>query len=291
MEPKELYGLPLERFTEERNALVKGLRKGGRREEATEVSNLRKPSVAAWAVNQLVRTQRRDVASLFEAGDALREAQSQLLSGRGEADALRDAVEAERVAVDQLTQRARGLLSSEGHELTVATLQRVSETLNAAALDEDLRAQVSDGCLVRELHHVGLGRLVPSRPGARGKSASKKRAALPDKKALSPSRPARPVRPKRRKRAMRRPRPAAEPSAPPESSRRPSRVGIARLTSSVERKKPCTTRKPHSPARKKQQPAQSASWRSSEGRATADKLHIRVTSRTLGGGLRESLLA
>ncbi len=186
MEPKELYGLPLERFTEERNALVKRLRKGGRREEATEVSNLRKPSVAAWAVNQLVRTQRRDVASLFEAGDALREAQSQLLSGRGEADALRDAVEAERVAVDQLTQRARGLLSSEGHELTVATLQRVSETLNAAALDEDLRAQVSDGCLVRELHHVGLGRLVPSSPGARGKSASKKRAARPDKKGAEP---------------------------------------------------------------------------------------------------------
>ena len=68
MEPQELYGLPLERFTEERNALVKELRKEGRREEAAEVSNLRKPSVAAWAVNQLLRTQRRDVAKLFEAG-------------------------------------------------------------------------------------------------------------------------------------------------------------------------------------------------------------------------------
>ena len=136
-----------------------------------------------------MRTQRRDVASLFEAGDALREAQSQLLAGRGEADALRDAVEAERVAVDQLTQRARGLLSSEGHELTATTLERVSETLNAAALDEDLRAQVSDGCLVRELHHVGLGGLgasAPSRPSARGKSASKKRAARPDQKGAEP---------------------------------------------------------------------------------------------------------
>lgn len=186
MEPKELYGLPLERFTEERNALVKALRKEGRREEAAEVSSLRKPSVAAWAVNQLVRTQRRDVASLFEAGDALREAQSQLLAGHGEADALRDAVEAERGAVDQLTHVARGLLSSEGHELTSATLERVSETLNAAALDEDLRAQVSDGCLVRELHHVGLGGLEASAPsgppGARGRSASKKRAARPQAK-------------------------------------------------------------------------------------------------------------
>jgi len=185
MEPQELYGLPLERFTERRNALVKELRKEGRREEATEVSNLRKPSVAAWAVNQLVRTQRKDVANLFEAGDDLRDAQSQLLAGRGEADALRDAVEAERAAVDQLIHRARGLLSSEGHELTSVTLERVSETLNAAALDEDLRAQVSDGCLVSELHHVGLGGLgafAPSRPGARSKSAPKKRAARPREK-------------------------------------------------------------------------------------------------------------
>ena len=182
MEPQELYGLPLERFTEERNALVKALRKEGRRDEAAEVSKLRKPSVAAWAVNQLVRTQRRDVAALFEAGDSLREAQSQLLAGHGEADALRDAVEAERAAVDQLTQRARGLLSSEGHELTSATLERVSETLNAAALDEDVRAEVGDGCLVHELHHVGLGGLgaaAPSRSGRRAKSASRKPAAAP----------------------------------------------------------------------------------------------------------------
>ena len=182
MEPQELYGLPLERFTDERNALAKALRKEGRRDEAAEVSGLRKPSVAAWAVNQLVRTQRRDVAALFEAGDGLREAQSRLLAGHGEADVLRDAVEAERAAVDQLTHKARGLLSSEGHELTSATLERVSETLNAAALDEDLRAQMRDGCLVRELHHVGLGGLgaaTPSRSGRRGKSASKTTAARP----------------------------------------------------------------------------------------------------------------
>jgi hypothetical protein len=182
IESQELYGLPLERFTEERNALVKTLRREGRRDEAAEVSKLRKPSVAAWAVNQLVRTQRRDVASLFEAGDALREAQFQLLGGHGKADALRDAVEAERAAVDQLTERARGLLSSEGHELTSATLERVSETLNAAALDEDLRTRVRDGCLVRELHHVGLGGLgaaAPSRSVPRGAPASKNAPARP----------------------------------------------------------------------------------------------------------------
>jgi len=34
MDPRDLYGLPLERFTEERNALVKELLRGGHREQA-----------------------------------------------------------------------------------------------------------------------------------------------------------------------------------------------------------------------------------------------------------------
>ena len=79
----ELYGLPLDRFVPERDALAKALRKAGRREEAAEVAALRKPSVAAWAVNQVIRTQGRAVAALFGAGDALQEAHSQLLDGRG----------------------------------------------------------------------------------------------------------------------------------------------------------------------------------------------------------------
>ena len=69
----ELYGLPLERFVPERQALARELRTGGRREQAAEVASLRKPSVAAWAVNQLVRTQRKAVAEIVPAfGDRLK---------------------------------------------------------------------------------------------------------------------------------------------------------------------------------------------------------------------------
>ena len=189
MDTNDLYGLPLERFTEERNALVKELRKQGQREQAAKASKLRKPSVAAWAVNQLVRTQRREVAELFRAGDALQNAQAQLLAGRGKAGALRAAVDAERVALDQLAQTARGLLSSEGHELTSATLERVSETLHAAALDAGARAQVQGGCLARELRHVGLGERAP----ARGSRAAGRRGRRPaaTKPVSADARPAR----------------------------------------------------------------------------------------------------
>jgi len=177
MDVDDLYGLPLDQFTPERNALARELRNGGKRGEAAEVAALRKPSVAAWAVNQLVRTQRKDVSGLFEAGDALRSAQDDVVAGRGDGRALRAAAERERAAVDALTGAARGLLTSEGHELSQTIIDRVADTLNAAALDDDARAQVKHGRLERELRHVGLG------VGAMG--------ALPAK----PPAPARPKRP------------------------------------------------------------------------------------------------
>jgi len=121
------------------------------------VAALRKPSLAAWAVNQLVRTQSRDVRALFTAGDKAQRAQAELLTGRGDAAVLRAALEEERDRVNRLIAAARGLLNSEGHELSPATLERVAETLNAAALDEEARAEVKAGGLQRELRHVGIG--------------------------------------------------------------------------------------------------------------------------------------
>lgn len=157
MDPRDLYGLPLERFVPERGALAKALRADGHRDEAARVTKLRRPSVAAWAVNQLVRTQPRQVKALFDAGDTLQRAQSELLAGRGDAAAMREAGERERASAQELTAVARGLLSSEGHELSQLTLDRVSDTLHAAAFDEDARAKVREGCLEKELRHVGLG--------------------------------------------------------------------------------------------------------------------------------------
>jgi hypothetical protein len=153
----DLYGLPLDEFVPARNALARELRNSGRREEAGEAGAVRKPSVAAWAVNQLVRTQKREMGELFDAGDALRAAHEDVLAGRGGGGELRGAVERERAAVDALTGASRGLLTSQGHELSQTIIDRVADTLHAAALDDDARAQVTDGRLERELRHVGLG--------------------------------------------------------------------------------------------------------------------------------------
>jgi hypothetical protein len=154
---EELYGLPLDRFVAERNALARELRISGRRDEAGAVAQLRKPSVAARAVNQLAREHRRQLRDLFSAGDALSEVQSSVLAGRADGSALSEAAGRERAAVSTLVATARTLLAAEGLAASASVLERVGETLHAAALDENAREPVDEGRLERELRHVGLG--------------------------------------------------------------------------------------------------------------------------------------
>jgi hypothetical protein len=163
-----LYGLPLDAFVPERDALAKRLRAEKRRDEADEIKALRKPSVAAWAVNQAVRSQPKVARALWDAGDALVAAQEDLLGGRGDAAGLRAAAEGERAALDALLDAARGLLTSEGRDLGEGTIERVRETLHAAAIDPAAREDVAAGRATRERAHSGLGAFgeVTVRPSA-----------------------------------------------------------------------------------------------------------------------------
>jgi hypothetical protein len=163
----DLYGLPLDEFTAQRNELAKRLKGEGEAEEAARVAKLRKPSTAAWAVNQLVRTQAKDINALFEAGDSVAESQA-----RGQADRLREAAGEQRAQLAGLMSRAQGLLDSEGRALAPNVLERVGETLRAAAIDPECRAQVKDGCLTRELQFTGLGGLAGAPARSRGADAA-----------------------------------------------------------------------------------------------------------------------
>jgi len=128
-----------------------------------------------------VRSQGGAVHELYEAGDALREAQASLLAGSGDGRALRAANERERAAVETLVAAARGLLDSDGHELSPSVVERIADTLHAAALDEGAREQVRAGRLERELRHAGLGLgesvFAPVPAPARGAKPAKEPAA------------------------------------------------------------------------------------------------------------------
>ncbi|MGH2789258.1 MAG: hypothetical protein ACRDJV_15380, partial [Actinomycetota bacterium] len=91
-----LYALPLEDFTAARNELVRQLQDAGDKGTAEEVRSLRKPSLAAWAVNQLARRHTDELRKLLD----LRELAS------GDASALRAAATERRKLVASLTDRA-----------------------------------------------------------------------------------------------------------------------------------------------------------------------------------------
>ncbi len=205
--PEDLYGLPLEQFIPQRAALAKALRSEKRRDEAKEVAALRKPSVAAWAVNQLVRTQGQELKGLFQAGDDLVAAQTAAAEGRRAGDAMRDASRRQREAVTTLLQAAEGLLSSEGQPLSQTTLERVGDTLRAAAIDEEARQQVQAACLTHELRFVGLG--LSGRSAAPPKPSKPSQSSKPPQPS-TPQKPSKPPKPPKSSKASQPKQPAAE---------------------------------------------------------------------------------
>jgi DNA repair exonuclease SbcCD ATPase subunit len=128
-----LFALHPGEFVAARNELVKALRKAGDRELAARVGELRRPSPAAWAVNQLARHRREDLENLVGLGLALREAQEQALGG-ADAQLLRQAGRARRDAVATLADAAVDLLAECGSGADAHT-REITATLEAASLD------------------------------------------------------------------------------------------------------------------------------------------------------------
>ena len=160
----ELYALPLERFVPERDVLAKQLRADGRREDAARVASLVKPSIVAWAVNQVVRAQPGAAATLWAAGDAVLDTQARVVAGDAAGTELRAAIEAERQALQPLIDAARGLMTGSGRFLGEQNVQPVSESLHAAAIDPHARPQVAEGRLTRPLRLTGLEAAMATTP-------------------------------------------------------------------------------------------------------------------------------
>jgi hypothetical protein len=167
----ELYGLPPGEFTGARDARVKELRAAGERDAANEVKGLRKPTVAAWALNQLSRRRGKDLDRLLTAGECLRAAQEELLAG-GDRAALQEATAGERELVAKLSAGAAAMAGEAG-ERGSGLQEKVAETLHAAALDEETADELRAGRLMREREAIGGfgaaggGPAPPKRPARR----------------------------------------------------------------------------------------------------------------------------
>jgi hypothetical protein len=126
-----LFQLPPAEFTAARNALAGKLKKAGRDEEADRVKALPKPSLPAWAVNQVFWKHRKAFDRLIEAGERFRKAQAAQLAGK-DAD-LRGPLDARREALSDLTRLAATVLRNAGHSATTDVTRRVTTTLEALA--------------------------------------------------------------------------------------------------------------------------------------------------------------
>jgi hypothetical protein len=154
-----LYRLPLEQFVATRDQLARRLRAAGDRAAAREVAALWRPSVSAWAANQLGHAAPNAVAELLDAGATLRQAQQAAVASQpGAARQLRTATAHLRAAITRLSQRAETLLVRSGHAASDATLARLAATLQAAATgDEATRAALAGGRLPKDLDPAGFG--------------------------------------------------------------------------------------------------------------------------------------
>jgi hypothetical protein len=139
----DLYALPPAEFTAARDTLAKRLRAEGDKAAAAEVKALRRPTVAAWAVNQVARDQPALVDAVVAAGRDLVAAQETLLGGGGR-DELRAAMAARRDAVAAAT-RAALALAGEAHR------DAIHATFDAAATEDGAGEAVRSGRLTREL--------------------------------------------------------------------------------------------------------------------------------------------
>jgi hypothetical protein len=148
---QSLYAAAPDAFMATRSALVAAA-KAADDGSAGEIGKLRKPSLAAWAVNLTARSAPDVVAALTDLGAQMRAAQSRLdtaaLSAmRGERDA----------AVDAYVRAAVETVSDAGRTLSAAAQQDVRSTAIAALADERASAAVTSGQLTRALSYSGFG--------------------------------------------------------------------------------------------------------------------------------------
>ncbi len=122
-----LFRLALADFTSARNALAAQLKKNGRGDEAAEVKALGKPSVSAWAVNQLYWDHREAFDKLIASGERFHKAQS-ARSGAQVTD-MRAALDARRESLKKLSDLAAQALRDAGHNPSPDTIHRITTTL------------------------------------------------------------------------------------------------------------------------------------------------------------------
>ncbi|MFE9442076.1 hypothetical protein ACFYO2_24400 [Streptomyces sp. NPDC006602] len=129
--------------TEEMAAAAKT---AGRTEDAHRIHAARRPTLAAWAANLLLRSKPEESRRFLELGQALREAYQTL-----DAVGVKELSEQRRSVVAALSRQTAQLARAAGHRLSDAAQQDVESTLRAVLADQDAADQWATGRLTSAL--------------------------------------------------------------------------------------------------------------------------------------------
>jgi hypothetical protein len=151
----ELYGLPLDRFVPRRNELARELRRSGDRTRAAEVAALRRPTAAAWALDQVARSRPDVVSGVAELGESFRSATDAALDG--DARQLREVQARARTFVERVVAAAMGELRNAGRSATDQVQRRAGDTVHAALADPAVAEDLKRGRLAEDHDASGFG--------------------------------------------------------------------------------------------------------------------------------------
>jgi hypothetical protein len=164
----DLYRGPLNDFTATRNALVKEHRGA----DASRLRKLAKPTVVAWAINQVYWHARKTYDDLIASGEKLRHAQIAALEGK-RAD-VRATGDAHRRAIADAVKEAERLAEKSGAHPSPDALMRTFEALSLAAEPPE-----PPGRLTKELQPAGFEALTGVTPQPALRSALAASARTP----------------------------------------------------------------------------------------------------------------
>ena len=160
----ELFATPPEDFVAARNGLARELKAAGQKDDAAEVTALRKPNRLVWALDQLALTDDPALAPLLDAAEAVRE---------GGGDDLRAAIADLREAVNAAASAAAGRLDTRPTDRA-----DLAAALLAVVADEDATDDLTRGRLleVPVPDAFGLGLVAPTPRAAPKKTTAKAKA-------------------------------------------------------------------------------------------------------------------
>lgn len=147
----ELYGAPMADFVAVRTALV-----ARAKEEApdlvADLKPLRKPTVVAWLLNQVTRSEPEVITDLLDLGARMRTAQA-----KGDGDALSAARPERHEAIEALVAASRRSAEATGTPFGPSVADGVSSTAVAALADPASGEALTSGRLLRPLAYAGFG--------------------------------------------------------------------------------------------------------------------------------------